>query len=380
ARPPRTTKEHIESRNFDSTALVLQGGGALGAYQAGVYEALMEAGCEPDWVAGISIGAINSAIIAGNSPADRLPKLRQFWERVTSAFPYPAPDMGNVARRLFNQFSALASMTVGQPGFFGPRPFPSYFLPHGAKGASSFYDTAPLRDTLNELIDFDRLNSGVTRLSVGTVDIRSGNFRYFDTTETRIRAEHIMASGALPPGLPPIEIDGEYYWDGGLVSNTPLQQVLETDRGKETLVFQVDLFSARGEVPGDLLEAEERRKHIVFSSRTRLSTDQFREKKILKEAISELFDRLPPEIKQEEEVRKLRSLADDHSVAIVHLIYRRRPYEGQVIDFEFSRASMEEHWKAGLDDARRTLADPQWLKDWAGTERVRVFDINRKAY
>ena len=362
---------------YAQTALVFQGGGALGAYQAGAYQALSEAGCEPDWLSGISIGAINSAIIAGNEPEMRLPRLRQFWEQSTTSFPWPTMDLGDDVRRIFNQMSAGSSSLSGQPGFFKPRFPPAFLQPHGAPGALSVYDTGPLRATLENLVDFDRINAGKTRLSLGAVNIRLGNFVYFDSTERTITADHVMASAALPPGFPPIKIEGEYYWDGGLVSNTPLVHVLDTGLTQDTLVFQVDLFSARGHVPGDLLEVEERRKHITYSSRTRLNTDNFRDKHELRRAIVELFEELPPEARQNENIRKLRDLGDDHAVAIVHLIYRRASYEGQAIDYEFSRKSMNEHWQAGLDDGRRTLRRPRWLEPSDGLDGVRVFDLTR---
>lgn len=360
---------------YAQTALVLQGGGALGAYQAGVYQALAEAGCEPDWLSGISIGAVNSAIIAGNEPGMRLPRLRQFWEQSTSSFRWPALDAGDVMRRFFNHTSAISSLLMGQPGFFRPRLIPPLLQPHGSPGALSVYDTSPLRTTLEALVDFDRINAGKTRLSLGAVNIRLGNFVYFDSTERKITPDHVMASAALPPGLPPVEIEGESYWDGGLVSNTPLVHVLDCGLKQDTLVFQIDLFNARGTVPGDLIEVEERKKNIVYSSRTRLNTDNFREKHKLRQAIVELFEQLPAEAKQDEKIRKLRDLGDDHAVAIVHLIYRRASYEGQATDYEFSRASMEEHWQAGLDDARRTLRRPSWLERWEGVGGVRVFDL-----
>ena len=365
---------------YAQTALVFQGGGALGAYQAGVYQSLMEHGCEPDWLSGISIGAINSAIIAGNEPDMRLPRLREFWEQSTSSFRWPALDLGDDVRRLFNQTSAVSSLLTGQPGFFTPRFIPPFLQPHGASGALSVYDTDPLRKTLEALVDFDRINAGKTRLSLGAVNIRLGNFVYFDSTECRITPDHVMASAALPPGFPPIQIDGEFYWDGGLVSNTPLVHVLDTGLAKDTLVFQVDLFNARGEMPGDLIEAEERKKHIVFSSRTRLNTDNFREKHALRHAIATLFERLPPAVKQDEEIRKLRDLGNDQAVAIVHLIYRRANYEGQTTDYEFSRASMSEHWQAGLNDGRRTLERPLWLDRWEGDGGVRVFDLAQEKH
>ncbi|MGE0628907.1 MAG: DUF3734 domain-containing protein [Hyphomicrobiaceae bacterium] len=362
---------------YTNVALVLQGGGALGAYQGGVYQALSEAGCEPDWLCGISIGSINAAIIAGNPPDKRVSALRSFWHRVTGGFVLPAPEYGDASRRYFNAVSAVASLLGGQPDFFTPRFPPAILRAHGSDGAISVYDTSPLKATLEELIDFDLLNSGQLRLSLGAVNIRTGNFIYFDTQSTRIRVEHVMASGALPPGFPPVEIDGEHYWDGGLVSNTPLVQVLDGHVEENTLVFQVDLFSARGDLPGDVLEAEERRKHISFSSRTRLNTDQFREKHRLRQAIVKLFERLPSEARQEEEIRRLRDMGNDHEVAIVHLIYRRRSYEGQAIDFEFSRASMLEHWAAGLNDAHQTLQSPQWLGAPNSLDGVQVFDILR---
>ncbi len=360
---------------YGQTALVFQGGGALGPYQAGAYQALAEAGCEPDWLSGISIGSINAAIIAGNEPNMRLPRLQQFWEQVTSSFRWPALDSGSDARRLFNSTSAMSSLLSGQPGFFQPRFIPAFLQPHGAPGALSIYDTSPLRTTLEALVDFDRINAGETRLSLGAVNIGLGNFVYFDNTNCNITPDHVMASAALPPGFPPIEIEGASYWDGGLVSNTPLVHVLETGLTQDTLVFQVDLFSARGDIPGDLIEAEERRKQIVYSSRTRLNTDNFRDKHALRQAIVELFDELPPEAKQKEKIRKLRDLGDDHAVAIVHLIYRRATYEGLATDFEFSRASMNEHWRAGYDDGRRTLRRPRWLERWEGVGGVRVFDL-----
>jgi NTE family protein len=281
---------------------------------------------------------------------------------------------------VFNNASAMASMLGGQSGFFKPRLIPPFLQPSGSAGALSVYDTDPLRITLEALVDFDRINAHWTRLSLGAVDIRTGNFVYFDNTTCKITPDHVMASAALPPGFPPIEIDGEFYWDGGLVSNTPLVQVLDTGLAHDTLVFQVDLFNARGEVPADLIEAEERRKHIVFSSRTRLNTDNFRDKHRLRQAIAELFDALPPEAKQKEQIRKLRDLGDDHAVAIVHLIYRHANYEGQSTDYEFSRASMTEHWQAGLDDGRRTLQRPLWLERWRGVGGVRVYDLAQEPH
>jgi NTE family protein len=362
---------------FTKTALVLQGGGALGAYQAGVYEALSEAGYEPDWVAGISIGGINAAIIAGNKPGDRLLRLREFWRRITSMMvAQPMAEIGERGHQVFNRTSALISVLFGSPGFFKPRLPPAVLQPQGAPGALSFYDTAPLRDTLARLIDFDLINNGhAPRLSLGAVNVRTANFVYFDSAYRTITLDHVMASAALPPGFPPVEIEGEQFWDGGLVSNTPLFYVLEDGPKDDTLVFQVDLFSAVGPLPRDLFEVEERRKDISYSSRTRLNTDNFRHKHQLRRAIGDLYERLPADVKQRPDMQALRALGEDHAVSIVHLIYRRKNYEIDAKDYEFSRASMQEHWLAGVQDTHRTLRHQLWLRPLADDEGVRVFDL-----
>lgn len=379
ARLKRT--HHIEQRPpFECIALLLQGGGALGAYQAGVYEALVEAGLQPDWVAGISIGAINAAIIAGNPPEDRVAKLRLFWESITAQ---PAWDMvsglaqswfrGDLARTFLNQASASMALTSGAPGFFEPRLMPPWFSPPGSVDATSFYDTTVLKKTLESLIDFDRLNHDGMRLSVGAVNIRSGNFLYFDTTTHVIRPEHIMASGALPPGFPAVEIDGERYWDGGLISNTPLQWVVAGCQ--DTLAFQVDLWSARGDFPKDLTEVEVREKEIRYSSRTRAGTDQFKQLQRVRVALAEHLAKLPPEYAQGPEIEILRRAADHKVYNIVHLIYRSKHYEGNSKDYEFSRLSMEEHWRAGYNDAVRSLRHPEIFERPRTTDGVMTFDF-----
>jgi NTE family protein len=237
------------TKTGEDCILVLQGGGALGAYQAGVFESLGKVYREPTWVAGISIGAINAALITGNSAPSRVAKLREFWDLVSSALPAPAIAASLQAREGLNEASASQVMLFGVPGFFKPRFPPAPFQPRGSLEAISYYDTTPLRETLERLVDFDRLNSGTVRLSVGAVNVRTGNFEYFDSAKQTIDARHIMASGALPPGFAPVEIDGEHYWDGGLVSNTPLQYVLDQPGKRHRVVFQVDLFAARGALP-----------------------------------------------------------------------------------------------------------------------------------
>jgi NTE family protein len=328
--------------------LVLQGGGALGSYQAGVYEALTQHGMRPYWIAGISIGAINAALIAGNPPEKQVDRLREFWTLVSGGPQAPTWGIGGSTRSVVSQVNAAGAMMFGVSGFFTPRFPPPPLQPPGSPAAISFYDTAPLKATLERLVDFDRLNDGETRLSVGAVNIRTGNFAYFDNRRGRIGPEHIMASGALPPGLPPIEIDGEFYWDGGLVSNTPLEYVLEEPDNPDLLIFQVDLFPAAGPMPKTLVEAAEREKDIRFSSRTRLNTDQARRAHQLKCLARRLIEKLPPELAAGDVARELAELSVENAVTIVQLIYRRKAYESHSKDYEFSRATMLEHWNSGV--------------------------------
>ncbi len=373
---PSTSK--VDERCAQSECiLVLQGGGALGAYQGGVYEVLTAMHRDPDWVAGVSIGAINAALIAGNPPARRLQRLREFWELVSSPLPAGvAQVLDGDLRGAFNEVSALRGVLFGVPGFFMPRIPPAGWHPRGTAGAVSHYDTSPLKRTLERLVDFDRINDGPTRLSVGAVNVRTGNFEYFDSTTQRLDARHIMASGALPPGFPPVEIDGEAYWDGGLVSNTPLQYVLDQPAERRRVVFQVDLFSALGSVPGTMGEVVAREKDIRFSSRTRLNTTHVLERQRLAQAARRLLDKLPAELREDPDVRALARLHQRRAgMDIVHLIYRSKGYEGQSKDYEFSRRSMAEHWQAGVADMSRTLADPAWQNHDPEADGVHVFDV-----
>ncbi len=341
--------------------LVLQGGGALGAYQGGVFEAVEAAGHSPEWVAGISIGAINAALIAGNPPERRLERLHAFWDRTSSRVPFPAPFADGWGRRLFNEAASSIVAMTGIPGFFTPRLTPPWLALPGSPEAMSLYDTAPLRKTLLELVDFDLLNNGPMRFSVGAVNVLTGNFTYFDNRERLIGPEHVMASGALPPGFPAVMIDGEPYWDGGIVSNTPLQYVLDSREGKAPLlVFQVDLFSARGMMPRSLAEATQREKDIRFSSRTRLGTDLQVRLEAMAAAASRLSARLPESLKDDPDLAALLAQACDDPVTILHLINRSEDYESQGKDYEFSRATVTDHWNAGRRDARRSFASPRW--------------------
>jgi NTE family protein len=360
--------------------LVLQGGGALGSYQAGAYQALCRDGFEPEWIAGISIGAVNAAIIAGNPPEKRVARLKEFWEMVSGPVPWRPVTSGDGGRTLFNETSAALIATFGVPGFFRPRIPPAPLWPQGTPQSRSYYDTAPLRATLERLVDFDRINDLKTRLSVGAVGVTSGNFKYFDNFEFRkqgkkIGPEHIMASGALPPGFPSIEIDGEHYWDGGIATNTPLDYVLDAEIDSDLLIFQVDLFSARGPLPVSLLEAAEREKDIRFSSRTRMNTDKNKQVHNTRKALRELIDKLPDYLKNDPSVEILSQAAKENTVTVVHLIYRSKNYESSSKDYDFSHIGMVEHWGAGERDVHLSMRHKDWLDRPQSGETMMTYDL-----
>ncbi len=344
----------------EQVALVLQGGGALGAYQAGVVEGLAETSIGIDWVAGISIGAINAAIVAGNPPEQRVAKLRSFWEKMSSGLPdfWVPPD--DRVREMLHMFSAGFVATNGVPGFFAPRPVPPMLAMPETLEALSFYDSAPLVETLDTHVDWDLVNSGAMRLSVGAVHIETGNFRFFDTTLERLDARHVMASGALPPGLPPVEIDGEWWWDGGVVSNTPLGYVLD-NQTEDMLLFQVDLFPARGPLPHTIVDVYSREKDIRYSSRTRQVTDQLLRLRRERQVIRDVLKKLPKGLCDDPDVKALIAVAEDKAVNVVHLIYRQGKWEGGSRDFEFSRQSMLHHWEEGRRSVRDTMSNDELL-------------------
>ncbi|HWG05108.1 MAG TPA: DUF3734 domain-containing protein [Beijerinckiaceae bacterium] len=336
-----------------------------------------KARCEPNWISGVSIGAINAAIIAGNPPEHRLKNLESFWGLVSGRKIWRYTPEGDVYRDMRNQTSALMTLLFGQPGFFKPRYFNPWLHPAGAEAALSYYDSSELKATLENLIDFDLLNDGRKRLSVGAVNVRTGNFIYFDTQNMRIGPEHIMASGALPPALPAIKIEGEYYWDGGIVSNTPLQYLLDQDEEMSSLVFQVDLFSARGNLPRSMPEVLARHKDIMYSSRTRQNTDYYARTHKLKLKLIEALKRIPEEQLEPGEKELISQHAESGGVNIVHLIYQHKNYEGHAKDYEFSGTSMREHWDAGYEDTLRTLRHPDWLLRSSIGQGVSIHDLHR---
>ncbi|WP_082647752.1 DUF3734 domain-containing protein [Lysobacter antibioticus] len=361
----------------ENIALVLQGGGALGAYQAGVYQGLYEAGIAPNWIAGISIGAFNTAIIAGNPPGKRMDALREFWATISQPTLLPSTTFGQEARftdldadtrAWLDTWEAWRAIVEGQHGFYRPR---AWFGqdPFAAPGpaAASWYDTSPMIATLERMVDFDRLNDGGIRVSVGAVNVRTGNLEYFDNTRMRLDARHILASGALPPAFPAIEIDGEYYWDGGLVSNTPLSHVLTSSPRSDTLVFQVDLWNARGDLPQTLLDVAERQKEIQYSSRTRLITDTQRVFQHYRRLLRELLEEIPEDVRATNPwAQHAAELACDRRYSVIHLIYRERARIGHFKDYQFGRVAMREHWLSGQSDIARALAHPEWMQLPAG--------------
>ena len=357
------------------TALVLQGGGALGAYQGGAFEALAHAGTQPNWIAGISIGAINAAIIAGNAPEHRVERLRTFWERISAGVPAPVGDPFETGplRGLANGGAAAWAVMFGLPAFFAPRP--GALLWPGPMTAPSYYDTSPLRRTLLDLVDFDRINGGEVRLSVSAVDIETGNFVDFDNRQQRIGPEHIMASGALPPGFPAVVIKGRAYWDGGLVSNTPLRHIVDNLQGEDATIYQVDLFSARGAPPRTLEQVAEREKDIRYSSRTRMVTDLLAQRQDAHRRMRALADLLPAGRRQQPDVKALLAGTDDPAITLVHLIHRNKGCETQNKDYEFSTRSMREHWRAGLQDMRHSLQSMARAAEPTPRGAFRVFDL-----
>ncbi|MGN1289989.1 MAG: patatin-like phospholipase family protein [Bradyrhizobium sp.] len=363
----------------DRVALVLQGGGALGAYQAGVYQALHECNIEPDWVCGVSIGAINSAIIAGNPPDKRLERLHTFWDRITNRKIWHYTPDGDIFRKARNFTSSWLTTTLGQPGFFTPHQTNPWFSPAGARTATSYYDTTPLRESLLELVDFDRINSKKMRFAVGAVNVLSGNFIYFDNAHDEIIPEHIMASGALPPALPMVKVGTDHFWDGGIVSNTPLQHLLDQEDNMNSLVFQVDLFSARGALPRDIQDVMARHKDIMYSSRTRYNTDVYRKTYNLRTALHNALGKIPDEQLSDDERQLKKANSRLPGITLLQLIYQQKAYEGDAKDHEFSGTSMREHWVSGHEDTKRSLKRREWIKMPENGMGIVIHDVHREA-
>lgn len=355
------------------TALVLQGGGALGAYQVGVFRALDEAGYRPNWFAGTSIGAINAAIMAGNAPEDRLRRLEEFWNRISrAALCEPPEDV--LLRRMFKAWSAWQTMLMGQPAFFHARAISPWLASPGTPGGMSYYTPEELRRTLEDIVDLERINNGSIRLSLGAVNVTTGEQVYFDSRTQRLGYEHIIASAALPPAFPPVEIDGDWYWDGGIVSNTPLDVIISDRRPRySTLCFMVDLFSPAGPMPRSIAQVEARHKDIVYASRSDRSIEAHRAKHDLRRAVMALWEALPPEQKKDPHLNALADLGCTTTMHIVHLVHRTDPDELPSEDFEFSKPTVEGLMASGYRDAQHMLDRHPWSEPVAPDAGVVIY-------
>ena len=356
--PQSATAPARERAIKEQVVLVLQGGGALGAYQAGVYQALMEGGIEPDWVIGTSIGAINGSIIAGNEPGNRIARLREFWDGVGRKSPFdqlwPSSIFGN-------SLANLSTITGGIPGFFTPNPQAIWgpTFPLGIEKAS-YYSTAPLKDTLGRLVDFDFLTKRHVRLSVGAVNVRTSEMRYFDSQAMPLDVAHVMASGALPPAFPAIMIDGESYWDGGIYSNTPIEVVLEDVPRRNSLIFSVNVWQPTGAHPTTIQQVMARHKDIQFASRGKTHVARQAQIHRLRHVVRELANRLPPELRADPVVQDMAEYGCGTLMHLVRLLSPRLDGEDHTKDIDFSRSGIESRWKAGHDHARKVLAEKPW--------------------
>jgi NTE family protein len=340
------------------TVLVLQGGGALGAYQAGVYEALHEAGIEPDWIIGTSIGAINASLIAGNARDNRLDRLKAFWSHVEHG---PLLKLAGSFPIVGQSASTLLAMTTGVANFFEPNPL-AHFGNHVKLGAEAagYYSTKPLRRTLSELVDFDQINDGPVRLTVGAANLHTSAMRYFDSRDTKLDVRHVMASGALPPAFPAIRIDGELYWDGGILSNTPVEAVFDDKPRRDSLVFAVHLWNPNGPEPDSILKVMNRQKDLQYSSRAGTHIARQRQIHRLRHIISELKKRLPDEALKDNFVQEMVSYGCPTRVHVVRLLAPTVRGEDHARDIDFSPDGIRTRWQAGLADTRRVLQAAPW--------------------
>jgi len=363
-----------ERRRERAIALVLQGGGALGAFQVGAYRALCERDLIPSWLAGTSIGAINAAIIAGNEEVHAHERLEEFWRAISTPDPLAPPADFSDMRKLYSFWSAQHTALTGQPNFFTPRPFPSLAILPGEPGATSFYDTSPLRRTLERLVDFDRINAREKRLSLGAVEVETGKTVYFDNHERKIGPEHVMASGALPPAFPPVAIEGALYWDGGIVSNTPIEAMLHSPPEEDWLILVVDLWDPKGPAPKTLPEVESRLKDITYASRATHHIDMFNHISELRALIDRLYRKLPANADDEGLWLQVQALGCPHAIDILHLVYEQAAFELASKDYEFSRSSVERHLAEGYAQAHRLLEAHGWCAPAAEPGIVRIYE------
>ncbi len=353
--------------------LVLQGGGALGAYQAGVYEALHEAGIEPDWMIGTSIGAINAALIAGNESDDRLPALREFWRRMAHKTMW---HEWGAWPRFMQAASYLSTVTAGLPGFFVPNPL-AFLGPHVRLGAENagFYSTAPLATTLGELVDFKRIARNKPRLTVGAAHVRTSRMRYFDSRNEELTAQHILASGALPPAFPPVRIDGDLYWDGGILSNTPTEAIFDENPRINSLVFAVHMWNPEGPEPETIWEVLHRQKDIQYSSRVASHISRQAQIHRLRHIIRELAMLLPDDVRRQDDVKALTAFGCLTRMHIVRLLWPGADSEDHTKDVDFSPSGIRRRWQAGYDKTMRAIAGAPWKGEFDPIEGVYLHEL-----
>jgi NTE family protein len=353
----KTANLQQEIKALGQTVLVLQGGGALGAYQVGVYEALHEAGVAPQWVIGTSIGAINAALIAGSKPAERVEKLCDFWSRVQNDQFVP----GGLPTWLASAARNTLAVTNGVPAFFSPNPL-AFTSPHFRLGAESagYYSVSPLRRTLEDLIDLDQLNSGETRITVGASSVRTAEMRYFDSRDMPLSVDHIMASGALPPGFPPVRIDGDLYWDGGILSNTPVEVVFDDNPRRDSLVFAVHIWNPNGPEPETIWEVMNRQKDVQYSSRAASHIKRQRQLHRMRHVIAELSKMLPEDKRRDNKVGELASYGCLTRMHVVRLLAPALDYEDHSKDIDFSAHGIRRRREAGYGDTMKTLENAPW--------------------
>ena len=342
--------------------LVLQGGGALGSYQAGVYQALQGAGIEPDWIIGTSIGAINASLIAGNATSERLPKLREFWKRMEQN---PIWNLRTAILEFNERLSYWSTVTHGIPGFFRPNALAhagdSY--PLGADRAG-YYSTAPLERTLAELVDINLLNGCAPRLTVGAAHVRSSQMRYFDSQHCELGIKHIMASGALPPAFPAVRIDGELYWDGGILSNTPTEVVFDDNPRKDSLIFAVHLWNPAGAEPTTMAEVLNRHKDVQYSSRIMSHIARQQQAHRLRHIINQLGARLSESERNEPAVRELLGYGCQTRMHVVRLLAPQLDRETHTKDIDFSPKGIMQRWDAGYVHTKAVLGRAPWVGEF----------------
>jgi len=355
--------------------LVLQGGGALGAYQAGVYEALHEAGIEPDWVIGTSIGAINAALIVGNRPEDRLERLRAFWHTVAhKGLPALWPGLPGLP----TFWTSLQSVSQGLPGFFTPN-HRAWLGQHVTldETEAGYYHTTALRNTLEALTNPACLSAGALRLTVGAVNVRIGAMRYFDSRDEALSLHHVLASGALPPAFPPVRVGDDLYWDGGIYSNTPVEAVFDDHPRRDSLVFAVQLWRPEGEAPQSMWQVSNRQKDITFASRVDSHVRRQAQIHRLRHIVRELAKELPAGALKRDDIAEMVGYGCSTVMHVMRLFAPRLPDEDHTKDMDFNTARIAARWGAGLEDTRCAIAGGAWLEPVDGTQGLVLHDLER---